>query len=162
MFIDNLTFFTLMCPITLGLLQKSVNFGFWYVFFAFAPEFYLFSLILVVLCYNVFLKAYFNAREFVNYTILFALPFLLFIIAFLHLHFDYSCLFFNSHFLVNNITVYIKIFIVLLLLLVMLFSLDYFLMERFQVAEYVMMLLLALLGMFILVTANDLIPCIYR
>jgi len=93
----------------------------------------------------------------VNFVIYFTFPFLIILLLLLILQFNYSLIFFNGYFLINKLIVFAKILIVLTLILIFVISLDYFKFEKFQIPDYVAIVLLAVMGMFLLVSANDFI-----
>jgi len=95
--------------------------------------------------------------DYVNFVIYFTLPFILFFLLFLYLQFSVPGFFFDSAFAVSKIIVFSKIFVICVILVIFILSLDYFKSERLQLFEYPIIILLSTLGMFILISANDFI-----
>jgi len=127
------------------------------IFWGFLPEVYLFSIILVLLFYTLYLRKYSVGSDFVNFVIRFFFPFLIVLILLLSLQLDYSMIFFNGCFLINSLIVFSKLLISIALFFIFIISLDYFKFEKFQVPDYVIIVLLSVLGMFLLILSNDFI-----
>jgi len=127
------------------------------VLFYMFPELYLFLIIVFSLIFNLSLKNYYNSFEFVNFSIYYILILLTFLFIILLSQFGISVSFFNNNFYIDPFITFSKLFILFCLIFVFLLSLDYFKFERFQITEYSVIVLLSLLGMFILVSANDFI-----
>jgi len=125
------------------------------ILFFLAPEIYLFCLIFIVLLYSLVSNKYFVNAGLINFQIFFVVPFLVGLLGLLVFQFDCSGIFFNGYFCVNKLVNFSKILMTIFLILIFLMSSDYFRAEKFQVTEYIIISLLAVLGMFLLVSSND-------
>ncbi len=124
----------------------------------FIPELFLCILILILLFLNLYLKKYNFSYDIVNVNIYLSLLGILFTIVLLYYQItsDYYLYMLDYSFVTCSLIVKVKIFILILVFFVLALSLDYFKLEKFQVFEYPIIVLLSVLGMFILISANDL------
>lgn len=121
----------------------------------FFPEIFLFCLILFLLIFNLSIKTFVNNIDFVKFNIFFIVPFLLFLISFLILLLSWKYTIFVETFATTPLDVVVKILILIFTILVLLGGNDYFKFEKFQLLEFVILILFAVLGMFLLISAND-------
>lgn len=126
--------------------------------FFFFPELFLCFVILVLLFLNLFFKQYNHAHDIVNLNIYLALLGIMFTIYLLfHMNIPGRIFLLNYSCILNNFILNVKIFILILVSFILILSIDYFKAEKFQVFEYPIIILLSVLGMFLLVSANDFI-----
>lgn len=121
------------------------------------PELYLAGFIICLLLFNLIFKKYFIARDIVKFNICICFLCLFFLFFLLSFNLPINFFYLNFSFISNNWIINAKLFLLLLVFVVFLLSLDYFKFEKFQVFEYPILILLSLLGMFILIAANDFI-----
>lgn len=115
---------------------------------------------LIIFLYELYLIAYVYNKFHVDYIISFIIPGLFFILYFLVID---LCVFenvflvfsFNFTFASNYFVVFSKLFILFLIIIVFVLSLNYFDFEKFQVFEYPLFIILSSLGMFLLVALSD-------
>lgn len=141
-----------------------LNSGFYFNFFSnsffFFVEIILLFFFIVIFLYELYLIKFVYNRHHVNYIIYFMLPGLLFILYFLVVDlfvFENIFVVFSLNFIFSAgyFIIFSKFFILLLVIIVFLLSLDYFDFEKFQVFEYPLLLLLSLLGAFLLISVSD-------
>lgn len=148
----------------------TINFLFNLNFFLylnlFSNSFFLFVEILLLLffififIYELYLIDFAYDYGFINYLIYLIIPGLLFIMYFLIIDLKvfeniFELYYFNFTFVLNYFLIFSKFFILLSCVFIFLLSLNYFDFEKFQVLEYPLFLLLALLGMFLLISSAD-------
>src|SRR3546814_810267 len=108
----------------------------------FIPEIFLCFLILVLLFFNLFFKRYNFYYDIVNVNIYLTLLGILFTIYLLSYEIPANFYLLNYSFVVNNWILKVKIFILILVSFVLILSLDYFKLEKFQIFEFPIIVLL--------------------
>lgn len=122
----------------------------------FNNEIYFFSLILVFVCFSLYFGELIKSLELNKLIIELALPFILLNCLFFYFLFDLNLNFFFN-FKLDNYYISFKFLFILFLFLCLIFSKHYFMLEKMNINEYLILILLSVQGASLILASQNLI-----
>lgn len=128
------------------------------IYLAISPELFLIGLIIYFLLFISFFNKYNQNVLFIKSMIMFLIIFLLIELKLLFILYSYDLQFnyFNDQFIINNFIIFIKILLILVTIFFFISMYDNIENENYLNIELPLIILISLVGMFLLVSANDL------
>ena len=125
------------------------------LFSAFLPEFFLTFALFSFLFFSFSFQKFTKSINFNDLLIILFFPILFYIVFLLGNQFGLEGVLLNENFVINNLIIWVKIFICFLLMAFLAISLNFFKFERFQLFEFIFLILFSILGMFLVIMANN-------